>query len=188
MTGEGGRSTGRSVVPLGWPVVVVARQDPRPNHNARRGGGGGCHPRSYGRSHCPRRTQHPSRRQTPAREEHDEVSAEDLGRGGGGGLLGGAGCGEGKVMRQRVRRPRRLLPMARPHSAPSPLRASQKSLHPPSFVGPRRGCPPRCPPGQLSKIKGVFVLEIPPPKCAVKSSCFREATLTSTFRGRGWTG
>ena len=35
----------------------------------------------------------------PDYEEHDEVSAEDLGRGGGGGLLDGAGCREGKVTR-----------------------------------------------------------------------------------------
>ena len=73
--------------------------------------------------------------------------------------------------------------MARPRSAPSPLWALQQSPHPPLFIGPRRGCPPRCPPGPLSEIEGVFVLEIPPPpKCVVKSSCFLEATLTTTSR------
>jgi hypothetical protein len=56
--------------------------------------------------------------------------------------------------------------MARPRSAPSPLWASRQSPHPPSFVGPCRSCPPRCPPGPLSEIEGVFVLKIlPPPMC-----------------------
>ena len=59
----------------------------------------------------------------------------DLGRGGGGGLLGGAGCGEGKGTRRCVRRPRRLLPMARPRSAPSPLRALRQSPIPHHSLG-----------------------------------------------------
>ena len=59
-------------------IVLIGRDVHRVNrHPHERRAGCGGHYRDY--------------------EEHDEVSAEDLGRGGGGGLFGGAGCWEGKV-------------------------------------------------------------------------------------------